>query len=326
MKRMRRFLTTLGVVWIAAGIAAYFYSQQQHIPWATALAVLPAFLIEIAFYLAPGFPEIRERADRAAIKSPRALLLSLSALLPYLAISLALGSFSRPLALIAAILVASFWYVGSGPGVFNDLLFLGFMAAIYLSKLFDQAYGHLNAHIALGILGKLMWIRLGLMEVFSLRGMEDVKFGFIPEPREWRIGALFFAAFLPVGGVVAYLLRLGSFHPQPYVWWKFLAVALGTFLAMLWVVALAEEFFFRAFLQGILTQRLKSGTAGLITASVLFGLAHLPYRAFPNWRYVAVATVLGLFCGLAMQKAGSVRASMVTHALVVVTWRMLFTG
>jgi membrane protease YdiL (CAAX protease family) len=38
-----------------------------------------------------------------------------------------------------------------------------------------------------------------------------------------------------------------------------------------------------------------------------------------------IAGVLGLFCGLALIKARSVKASMVTHALVVTTWRMFFT-
>jgi len=288
--------------------------------------VLPAFLIEIVFYLVPGFETVRERFEWMGRKSLRAVLLCASALLPYMVLGWAAGSFSHGLALAAAILVASFWYVGIEPSLPADLLFLGFMAAVYLSKLFDQSYGHLNAHVALGILGKLMWIRLGLMEVLSLRGMKGVKFGFVPSAREWRIGALFYAGFLPVGGAVAYLLRLGSFHPQPLVWWKFAGLAAATFFGMLWVVALAEEFFFRAFLQAVLARKLRSATAGLIIASVLFGLAHLPYRVFPNWRYVAIATMLGLFCGMAMQKAGSVRASMVTHALVVVTWRMLFVG
>jgi membrane protease YdiL (CAAX protease family) len=63
----------------------------------------------------------------------------------------------------------------------------------------------------------------------------------------------------------------------------------------------------------------------LLTASVLFGLAHLPFRKFPNWRVAIIAGVLGLFCGLALIKARSVKASMVTHALVVTTWRMFFT-
>ncbi len=57
MKQMRQFLTTLVVVWTAACIATYIYSQQQNIPSWIALAVLPAFLVEFAFYLAPGFAD-----------------------------------------------------------------------------------------------------------------------------------------------------------------------------------------------------------------------------------------------------------------------------
>jgi hypothetical protein len=37
-----------------------------------------------------------------------------------------------------------------------------------------------------------------------------------------------------------------------------------------------------------------------------------------------VAGVLGVFCGRAFLQANAVRASMVTHALAVATWRALF--
>jgi hypothetical protein len=58
--------------------------------------------------------------------------------------------------------------------------------------------------------------------------------------------------------------------------------------------------------------------------SLLFGLAHLWFRSFPNWRWVPVAAVLGWFCGRARNQAGSIRAGMVTHVLVVTTWRAFF--
>jgi predicted Abi (CAAX) family protease len=37
-----------------------------------------------------------------------------------------------------------------------------------------------------------------------------------------------------------------------------------------------------------------------------------------------VATLLGLACGAAYLRSGSVRAPMVTHAFVVTTWRIFF--
>jgi membrane protease YdiL (CAAX protease family) len=325
MKRMRRFLTTLGVVWTAAVLATYFYSQHQNIPYAIRIAVVPAILLETAFYVMPGSEWARKTFDALGARPLRAALLTASAVLPCLVATVRADTFQFPwfLTLLAAALAASFWYAWIRPNLAVDLLFLAFMAAIYLSKLFDHAYGQPAPHAQLAYLGRLMWIRLGIMAVLSLRGLEDVKFGFWPAAREWRIGFLYYLAFLPVGGVLAYLLGFARFHPPEMEWWKAALLVIGTFLAFLWVVALAEEFFFRAFLQRLLT-RARGETFGLITASVLFGLTHLPFRPFPNWRFAIVAGIAGVFYGLAFTKAGSVRASMVTHALAVTTWRVFF--
>jgi membrane protease YdiL (CAAX protease family) len=65
---------------------------------------------------------------------------------------------------------------------------------------------------------------------------------------------------------------------------------------------------------------------GLLAAAALFGLVHLPFQKFPNRRLGIVAGVLGIFCGLSLLRARSVRASMVTHALVATTWRMFFSA
>jgi membrane protease YdiL (CAAX protease family) len=171
-----------------------------------------------------------------------------------------------------------------------------------------------------------MWARLGIMTVFSLRGIEDPRFGFVPSAAESRIGLLYYLFFLPVGGTLAYLLGVARFHPPSLEWWKLTLLVVGTFLAFLWVVALFEEFFFRAFLQRLL-ERAFGSAVGLSVASIIFGLAHLTFRhQFPNWRFAIVAGASGVFYGLTFLKAGSVRASMVTHALVVTTWRVFFAS
>jgi membrane protease YdiL (CAAX protease family) len=328
MKRMRQFLTTLVVVWTAASIATFFYSQQQNIPSWLALAVLPAFLIEAVFYLMPGFEAVRKAFDRLGGKPFRAALLATFALIPYLVEAPRTGTFrlSSFIALLAVVVVAAFWYVWIRPSIPADLLFLAFLAAVYLSKLFDQIYGEPRAHVKLAILGQLMWIRLGILAVLSLRSLPNARFGFVPSRSEWRIGILFYLLFLPVGGAIAYWLNFARFHPPTLEWWKLALLAPATFLGFLWVVALFEEFFFRGFLQRILAGALGSEIAGLALASVLFGLAHLTARhSFPNWRFAIVAGVSGIFYGLAFLKAGSVRAGMVTHAFVVTTWRLFFS-
>lgn len=328
INQMRQFVTTLVVLWTAASIAAYIYTQQQNIPSRIALAVTPAFLVELAFYLAPGFPEARAAFDRLGPKSLRAAMLSVSSVIPYLIEAPFTGNFSWNFlsALFAVAIVASFWYVGMGPGALYDLAFLGFMAAVFLSKSFDRGYGHPAPHVALGILGQLMWIRIGLMSVLSIRGFEEAGLLFLPRAREWRIGLEFYVLFLPVAAALSYAVNFAHFRPQPLEWWKFLLLAAGTFLGILWVVALAEEFFFRAFLQSLLAKQLRSDWLGLALASALFGIAHLWFGSFPNWRFAILGGASGIFYGFAFLKGRSVRVSMVTHALVVTTWRVLFTG
>jgi membrane protease YdiL (CAAX protease family) len=284
--------------------------------------------VEIALYLASGFAAVRKVFEELGSKRLRAALLAATAVFPYLIASVRTGTFDFRwfLALLAVTSVASFWYVWMRPGLPVDLLFLAFMAAVYLSKLFDQVYWRPAPHVALEILGRLMWIRLGLMAVLSLRGFEDVRFGFVPTRGEWQVGFRHYLYFMPVGVVIAYSLHFAHFRTPALAWWKLPLLLIGTFLAFLWVVALAEEFFFRAFLQRLLARSSGSETIGLLCASALFGLVHLPFRPAPNWRFAILGGVSGMFYGLAFTQARSVRASMVTHALVVTTWRVFFTG
>jgi membrane protease YdiL (CAAX protease family) len=74
-----------------------------------------------------------------------------------------------------------------------------------------------------------------------------------------------------------------------------------------------------------MTAWLSSEAGGLVATSLLFGAVHLWFRAFPNWRFAALAALAGLFYGLAFRQARSIRASMVAHALTVTTWRMFFS-
>ena len=81
-----------------------------------------------------------------------------------------------------------------------------------------------------------------------------------------------------------------------------------------------EGFFFRGLLQQWMAQWTGSATLALASASILFGLVHLGFRGFPNWKCALAAAVAGWFYGRAYNEAKSIRASMVTHALVVTMW------
>ena len=316
----KNFLLTVALVWVSACIAAYFYSQKYNIPASIVSAVLPALLLELAFYLAPGF-----EAPRRWLGNPTVLWIS--ALAPYMIASVALGSFAwLPFASLVAITgVLTFWFVWMPRAVWADLAFLAIAAAVYMSKAFALIYAAPSKHVPLDFLGKLMWIRLGMLLILTIRGV-PVRVGFWPSRKEWRAGALHFAAFLPLGVLLSYAIGFARFQPAQVLWWRWPLLALGSFCAFLWVVALSEEFFFRGVLQPLLVRSLGSQTGGLLFTSLLFGLVHLPFKAFPNWRFALLSGVAGIFYGLAYRRAGGVRASMVCHALVVTTWRLFFTS
>jgi uncharacterized protein len=169
-----------------------------------------------------------------------------------------------------------------------------------------------------------MWIRLGIAALLIMREWDPGAFGFWPRAREWRIGILYYLA----GIIPLVLLGLGlhdvRFEPLAGEWWRIASIAIGTFFGILWVVALSEELFFRGVIERALLNVTRSPVMAVVVSAVLFGSAHLWVHAFPNWRRAAVGTLLGLVCGAAYAQTGSVRAPMVTHAFVVVTWKVFF--
>jgi membrane protease YdiL (CAAX protease family) len=127
---------------------------------------------------------------------------------------------------------------------------------------------------------------------------------------------LFAAIAIPLGIVIHFV----QFAPR-WAEWKSLPFLT---LAILCFTAWPEEFLFRGLLQNMLTRSTKSEMAGWWTASVLFGFSHITNMGFPNWRYVLLASIAGLFYGWTWHKTGSIFASAIVHALVDAIWHFLF--
>lgn len=314
------------LLWALGAVAGYLYARDRGIPFDTALAVLPAFLLEVSFFFTLGVEDLRRRVEKL---KPWALGLALTAaaVAPYCVAALLLHSFEwRALGLLAALAaIASFWYVLLPQRPSVDILFLVFVAVIYLLKLFPRIYHEPHPRLPLAALGQLMWFRTGLFAMVSVRRTGNLGFGFWPGAREWRIGLLYFAALLPVVAAIAWGLGFTQPHMRYTEWQKFSLVALATFFGILWVVALGEEFFFRGLLQQWMTAWMHNEWIALAATAFLFGSVHLWYGRFPNWRFAALAAVAGVFYGLAFRSAKSIRASMVTHALTVTMWRLFFS-
>jgi membrane protease YdiL (CAAX protease family) len=249
-----------------------------------------------------------------------------SATLPYCIYAWPNGVFR--MASLAAILalasVASFWYVFFPRRPTIDLAYIALVAAVMLLYPFQRIYGTAVPGLPLAILGQLMWTRLAIFECLAIGKMHPEGFGLLPHRREWAAGAVNFLLFLPAGALAAWALKLVRFHPPRGDWWMTALVTAGTFLGMLWVVALREEFFFRGLVQRWLGRWLRNDWTGLAVASVLFGMLHLSFRGFPNWRFAILASLAGAFYGRAYLTTRSVRAAMVAHALVNTVWRVFF--
>jgi membrane protease YdiL (CAAX protease family) len=322
---LRGFASAVIILWASLGIAAYFYSQLHNIPAAIVRMVLPALLLEAALYLAAATPAVRKHVEKLSPWTI-AMLLTLSAIAPYLLYTACGGPFQprAMLALTGLAAVAASWYVVLPHTLPADLLFMLFMASIYIAKVFNWIYPEPAPHVTLSILGTSMWIRTGIISVLSIRRMSGIGFGLLPSRRDWYIGILHYLVFLPAGFLLALALRFVK--PHVVLDLRTAGIAVLTFFGTLWVLAAMEEVFFRGLLQQSLSRKLKSSVAGLIAASLIFGAAHLNFRnAFPNWRMALLAAVAGLFYGHAYQRASTVRASMVTHAFVVTTW-IVFLG
>lgn len=127
---------------------------------------------------------------------------------------------------------------------------------------------------------------------------------------------LFSCIAIPLGIKMHFI----AFAPQWTAWKSLPLVSLG----ILFFTAWPEEFLFRGLLQNLLSKVSKSELAGWWTASILFGFSHIPNGGFPNWRYVLLASMAGLFYGWTWKKTGSIFASALLHAAVDICWHFLF--
>jgi len=322
---LRAFWITLAALWAVAAAGGVVYGRMLGLPASVLAPVLAACLLEISLYVLPGF-ESASKAVRARWSEPAlAVGMAASAAAPYCLYAVPTGTFGwTNLGLLMSLAsAAAFCYLWLPRNGYTDALFLAFMAAVVLSGCFNSIYPMPAPRLRLDILGQMMWTRTGVCAMLWFRRAEGIGFGFLPSRRDWSVGLRHYLYFLPVGLPLGLMIGFVRFRALPLPWWQAVGVALGTFLGMLWVVALAEEFFFRGVMQQGLAQRLGI-PAAIVATSVAFGLVHLPFRVFPNWKFALVAAVAGLFYGRAYAQAGSIRAAMIVHALVNTTTRLFF--
>jgi uncharacterized protein len=283
------------------------------------------FLLQLALYLAPGFAISRSSLTRRFRGIRGAVLSTILFLLPYLIYCAGTSDFrwmafgklaalaALPLGLFAAVPVAD-------PRRLNwqDALVLVWL---FLPVIFHLISGIWNVPVNLDFMARLFLVGVGAWSFLIQRGIENAGYDFTISPTILRDALMAFACFTAIAIPLGFALRFIAWNPR----YRGVGDLLSSYLTIFLIVAIAEELFFRGLFQNLLEVSIGSRNIAQAIASVVFGLSHIQHAPFPNWRYVALASIAGWFYGWAYRRHRSLMASAGTHALVDTLWRTWFT-
>jgi membrane protease YdiL (CAAX protease family) len=239
--------------------------------------------------------------------------------LPYTLVSNSNGLFRwtwLALYTLLPILISALLYMASladpqQRGDWRDLLILVFLGLAVDLRWFEPAWGP-----RLAIFNKILLLDAGIYGFLAIRRLDGAGFDLRLRLRDLRIGLIWLAAYAPIAAALGLWMGFLHFHPLIPSVRQVLLAWLFTFF----FIAVPEELFFRGWMQNLLERRVGRVRALLIT-SALFGLSHFNKRAIHfNGRYVLLATLAGIFYGLAWRQDQRIGASAITHSSVDAIW------
>ena len=289
--------------------------------------VTPIAIAALGLELAPAvlFGLAAERVARSVGRWPAAMRVSLSSLFvaPYVMVSMSWHVFRWGwFVLYAALPAAIAWLLMRAAlddpeqrGDWRDWFILLILGLAVDLRWFDGAWPS-----GLRALNELFLVDAGLYGFLAIRQLSGTGFDFHFKWSDWKTGLRELIFFTPI--VLVLGLALGFIHPHGNR--PGLGSALLRWVGIFFFTAVPEELYFRAWLQNLLERRV-GRRAGLMIASVLFGLSHFNKRsAHFNWRYVLLASIAGIFYGRAWRERRRVPASTITHASVDWIWGLWF--
>ena len=315
---------TAFALWAAAVAGAALYATWHGYSGREAVFTicLLAFFLAIQLFFAAG--NLGERLARRA-GAQAGVLIATAPFIVYLTYLAGANSFTGRRTLIAAVyvFVPILLAISAGAaraGAWQDYLA---MLAIFLPIKMRVLAGLWPAMPpAMAYMATmLLAVTVALGTFLFVRQFDGVGYNIV-----WERNALFsvlinFALLAVIVIPLGVALHFIRFDPSQANWKSLPADALSIFVLTAW----PEELLFRGLLQNALSRSLSSENAGWFTASVVFGLAHITNNGvFPNWRYVLLAIIAGIFYGRTWRKTSSIFPSAIVHALVDTTWHLLF--
>jgi len=314
-----------------AALALFFgrYALTYFTRFATAAAqrvsIYVCLMLLFGLALAPGFPQFRS-VLRVRLRGIRGAALNvLLFLIPYLIYCAGTGDF-RWLAWVKIVGLAAlplFLFAAAPvrrPVSLNwqdGLALLWLLLPVVLGKI----GGIWNVPENLDFMARAFLLGVGGWSFLIVRGVEGAGYEFRCTAASARDALAAFAGFGCVAIPLGFSLHFITWNPRFHGLGQLAADYATIFL----FIAIWEELFFRGLIQNLLEGSLGSRPAAQVAAAVIFGLSHIRHAPFPNWRYVALATVAGWFYGGAYRNHRSLIASASVHALVDTLWRTWLT-
>ena len=309
---------TVVLAFLASDFSPGIGSAQR--PFVATLLVFACFLSIMLVFAARGIVE------HFATLGGSGLAWLLAILLFFLFVVYVLGTGNASLLRLAA--MAGFLFVpmlilslaeGAAPGSWQDFLTL---AIIWVAVKFGPSHWiwpYPDARLAY-IFTVIVAVNLAIAGFLLLRRIKNVGYN-IGWGSGWALNifgslALFALIAIPLGIRIHFI----AYAPRVSEWKTFVPLAIG----ILFFTAWPEELLFRGLLQNLMSRASNNEYVGWIAASILFGFSHITNLGFPNWRYVLLASIAGLFYGWTWRKTGSIFASALVHGGVDVLWHFLF--
>ena len=304
---------------IFAGVAS-IYLRRYPISASATTGIYLAFLLLLVLSLAPAWPGDFRVKEAIAHSHPLLILLPIWCF-PYFLYASGTGDF-RWMALLKLLSIAALTVLVysrfpvktaqrfSWQDATVAILLVGFVLS-------GQLKGIWNVPTNLDFMSRLFLIAVASWCWTFVRVVPDLGYSFRLSREVLKQSAMNFGFFAMIALPSSLALHFTRWNPR----WTGTVSFVLDYLEIFLFIALLEELFFRGFLQNLLSKTLGSWVAGQALVSVLFGLFHILHAPFPNWRYVALASVAGWFYGSAYRVSGSLMASSLMHAAVDTVWR-----
>ncbi len=310
------------VLLLAAACATIFYATWLGYGGRALTCAIIALAILFAGELFPAAQNVTQKIQRI-LPTPASWLLAVPLFVAYAIYAVGTGSSSAwhwaivagyilfPLALLSL-------RSGDAP-VWSDYLALIAIALPVKVRWLAQLWPYPNGNLKYA-LTVLLAMNVAIVGYIFIRRLDGIGYSLSWSANQSLIilGAIAIIAAVDIPGGMA--LKFLHWAPGHVPLKSLPASIFGVFFFTAW----PEEFVFRGLLQNMLSRTIKNENAGLLAASIIFGLSHIANGYFPNWRYALLATFAGLCYGFTWHKTGNIFASALVHTTVDVIWHMLF--